>query len=896
VSARWVMGLDLGGGSVRALLLDARSGAIVTARERCGFEAEAGVAQSSVIDPERAWQAVCAASRAVLAAAGSDGSDVAAVGATSMRHASALLRGDGSLELLSTNRDARGMPQALALGARGPEINAYSGRWPNPVQPAARLLWLAAEAPERYARARTHLAISEWLAFRMCGRAASDASHAAETLGCGLEKRSFDPSWIRGLGLEPALFAELLQPGTQLGELREESARELGLRAGIAVAQTGGDTQCGLLGSGALEPGDLGFVLGTSTPMQFVVDRPALHAEGRLWSSAFLLPERWVVEANAGGVGEAVSWFGQLLFPGERHAELALLAAAEEAPAAAGGMLSTFGVDVMDGRQLRLPRGQLGLSFLNAPGAASRRPHAARALVEGIALGLRANLERIEEATGCGPSRLVAGGGLSRSALVTQLLADVFERPVEVSASPEATALGAALCASVAAGLEPDLRAASHALLRPARRHEPDPARARLYAELLPHWKEVRAAELGADAAATAFALRGMLASLPSGGASAAAEFRPRILVTADLDAASLDALRALGEVDYQSYRKLRRMLRGDALLEALRGFHAIVSEIDVLDAKTLIASRDLRFAAICRGDAVNCDVPACTALGIPVIHTPGRNADAVADLTVGFMLMLVRRLFEATSFLRATPHEAGNLGSVGRAFGALRGRELWRKQVGLVGLGAVGRKVVERLRPFGARCVVYDPYLEPDRVRLAGAEPVDLDTLLAGSDVVSLHAAVSDASRGLIGAAELARMKPGSYLVNTARAALIDEAALVAALRDGPLGGAALDVFSVEPPGSDHPLLALPNVLCAPHIGGNTEEIAAHQGAIVAEELARALRGDPPRHLLNPAVWEGFDWRSPRRALSAEEEARLGQGPAPAVTDLEREKNRRKA
>jgi autoinducer 2 (AI-2) kinase len=888
------MGLDFGGGSVRALLLDLDRGSVLAARERCPFAAEAEAPQSSVVDPELAWQALCRASRAVLALAGSDGSKVVAIGATSMRHGTALLREDGSLELLATNRDARGMAEAIRLATRGLEINAHSGRWPSPVQPAARLLWLAEHAPERYARARWHLSISDWIAHRLCGSIATDASHASETLALGLEKRSFDASWISGLGLRPELFPELVAPGSRIGELREREAQELGLPARIAVAQTGGDTQCGLLGSGAREAGDLGFVLGTSTPVQLVLERPAIHPEGRLWSSAYLLARQWCVEANAGGVGEAVSWFAQLLFPGHIHGELALLDAAAAAPAGAGGVLSTFGVDVMDGRQLRLPRGQLGLSFLNAPGAADRKPHAARALLEGIALGLRADLELIEGAAGRGPSRIVAGGGLSRSALFTQLLADALGAPVEVAASPEATALGAALCAAVAAGVQPDLATASRSLLRPARRHEPDPARAKLYAELLPHWKAVHENELRADSAATAYALHGLIASQAQRAASAGPVFRPRILVTADLDESALASLRALGEVDYQSYRAMRRMLRGDALLEALRGYHAIVTEIDVLDAKTLLASPDLRFAAICRGDAVNCDVPACTALGIPVIHTPGRNADAVADLAVGFMLMLLRRLPEATRYLRETPHQAGDMSAVGRAFGQLRGRELWRKTIGLVGLGAVGRKVVERVRPFGARCVAYDPFLDPDRVRLAGCEPLSLDELLAQSDVVSLHAAVSDASRGLIGAQQLARMKAGSVLVNTARAALIDEPALARALQEGPLAGAALDVFSAEPPGSDHALLALPNLICAPHIGGNTEEIGAHQGAIVAEQLAAALAGERPRHLLNPEIWPDFDWRAPRRALSAEAAAMLGQGKAPAITDLERDKPKR--
>jgi D-3-phosphoglycerate dehydrogenase len=275
-----------------------------------------------------------------------------------------------------------------------------------------------------------------------------------------------------------------------------------------------------------------------------------------------------------------------------------------------------------------------------------------------------------------------------------------------------------------------------------------------------------------------------------------------------------------------------------------------VVQGAPVTDA-VLDAGGGLRLVCCARGGPVNVDVAAASARGIPVATTPGKNADAVADLTVAFIVMLARRLPEVIRHVEGGGEFAHDNYEGARWFG----HDLAGQVLGLVGYGQVGSRVARRAAAFGMRVVAHDPFVESGVIAGDGVEPVDLETLLATSDVVSLHARATAENAGLIGEDAIARMKRGALLVNTARGSLIDETAVLSGLRSGKLGGLAVDVISPSPATGRHPLLEHPNVIVTTHIGGATYETLRHGGEMAAVEIVRFLAGEPLRNVADRTV-----------------------------------------
>lgn len=232
-----------------------------------------------------------------------------------------------------------------------------------------------------------------------------------------------------------------------------------------------------------------------------------------------------------------------------------------------------------------------------------------------------------------------------------------------------------------------------------------------------------------------------------------------------------------------------------------------------------------------------NIDLQAARERGVKVVNAPEAVTLAVAELTLGLMLALARHLPQADASMRRGEWNKQQL----------RGSELSQKQLGIVGMGRIGSEVAQRAAAFGMQVAGYDPLLEPQVIEQRGARPTDLDQLLAEADYLCLHLPLTDSTHGMIGAAELARMKPGARLVSTARGGIVNEAALLEALDRGQLAGAGLDVFAEEPPGNSE-LIRHPNVVSTPHIGAQTEEAQAKTGIDIANEVLAALRGEPLR------------------------------------------------
>jgi len=287
-------------------------------------------------------------------------------------------------------------------------------------------------------------------------------------------------------------------------------------------------------------------------------------------------------------------------------------------------------------------------------------------------------------------------------------------------------------------------------------------------------------------------------------------------------------------------YNTTGKPLSSKAVSEMLPGIDGYIAGLDHIDHGALTTADKLKVIARYGVGIDRVDLNAAKEKGIIVTNTPGANSASVAEIALTMMIMLARKIPQATQELHK--------GSWPRVHGI----SLEGKTVGILGLGAIGKKLALRLVGFNCHIIAYDPYADSDFAREHHVQLVDQEKLITSSDFISLHLPVLDSTHGMVDDTFFHSMKDGAILINTSRGEIIDEKALIRSLQSGKLGGAGLDAFTKEPPDASNPLLSMPNVVCTPHLGAHSDSATNAMGKMAMEECLAVLEGKIPKYQVN--------------------------------------------
>lgn len=317
-----------------------------------------------------------------------------------------------------------------------------------------------------------------------------------------------------------------------------------------------------------------------------------------------------------------------------------------------------------------------------------------------------------------------------------------------------------------------------------------------------------------------------------------------KVLVTEFIHPAGVDLLKSEFEVIQGSDVSVA------GLKETIADVDGVLVRVAPMSREVIEAGRKLKVIAKHGVGTDNIDIPFATEKKIAVCNTPEANSEGVAELAATYMMALARRLRESDIFARTTRWSGKE---------QLMGSELQGKTLSIVGTGRIGMRLAEICRlAFGMTVLAYDPYVSAESMAARGVKKVDdVNDLVAGADFVSVHVPLTPATKGIVGAAQFQRMKKSAYLINTSRGPVVDEAALIEALRAGEIAGAGLDVFEQEPPASDNPLLKMENVIVSPHNGAATFESMERMATHAAAGIIATLNGERPKYLMNKAIYE---------------------------------------
>ncbi len=479
-----VLVIDAGSSSIRCHLVGP-AGEVARSASRPWVhlkEPDAGVLERS-FDPEACWRSLC---DAISECTGDGRYRPQAVSITSQRQSLVFADSQGGPLHAGPNTDTRAVFQGSALDAQhGPLLYETTGHRPAFMMAAGKLAWLRDIRPSDYAHLAHVVTLADWLAFRLTGRLGCEPTLAAASGLLDIRTRAWASHMFEEIGLtcpEEQLYESTEIRGTV-------NASYVAPIAGIPVIVAGADTQCGMIGAGVVDAGQVGIIAGWSAPVQMLVSEPLLSPEMKTWTELFQMPELWVLESSAGDVGNVWRWLVETLSGSEPdYDKLDRLAGV--APSGSFGITGHFGPQAMDVSSVGMRLG--GILFPTPIAIGGPTPgQMGRAALESFAYTIRANLEQLERESGITASRIALGGGLSRSITFREILPDILGRPVSTYSQCDVTARGCAAIARTSLGEYSSLAESAVAASQGARTSEPDPSTAAEYQDYYERWLDV---------------------------------------------------------------------------------------------------------------------------------------------------------------------------------------------------------------------------------------------------------------------------------------------------------------------------------------------------------------------------------------------------------------------
>lgn len=440
--------LDAGTGGGKCIIFDDEGRRLGASQEPWGYQverdAEIPFVKKFSFDPQAFWDVLCRCTRRALEESGRMPGDVVAIAATSQREGCVFL--DAALREVyaGPNLDARAFREALEVLAKIGNERLYriTGHSAPFIFPLSRYLWHRAHGGVPVAHV---LMINDWMTWRLSGAFCTEPSNAVESMLFDLEVRHWSQEILAAFDIPAVVLPEVRMGGECAGTLTATAAAATGLLAGTPVLLGGADTQCSLLGAGVVEAGQVGATLGTTTPVQMVVAQPTFDPAANLWAGCHVVPDRWVLESNAGDTGDAYLWLLDLVSGGAPRERLYALGEELAMGGFAPQSMLFAGPTVFDLNKMRLNRPGGWLFPFPSLHVRPDRRTLVRSFLESIGYAIRANLEQLAAVGGVSPGELTVSGGMSRSAALRQTLADVSGLPLRVAREPESAALGCAV-------------------------------------------------------------------------------------------------------------------------------------------------------------------------------------------------------------------------------------------------------------------------------------------------------------------------------------------------------------------------------------------------------------------------------------------------------------------